>query len=168
MKKIIIAVTLPLLVAWSGLGFANTCYTVEGEVKTVNISDTTQVGSIELVLLDEGDNEAFRETGFLVGNVTEAGSLPKPTLLTHTALFSGGSFITQDDKAYVTGVRKLSEDGIPCSFFINEEITDIVLGTGFFADVESADIYADGYISACIADGENENEFELSGTLCTD
>ncbi|MDH3831371.1 MAG: hypothetical protein OEU48_06850, partial [Gammaproteobacteria bacterium] len=62
MKKIILAVILPLFATWSSICAPDTCYTVEGEVKTVNISQTTQIGSINILLLDEYDNEAYRET----------------------------------------------------------------------------------------------------------
>jgi len=140
---------------------------VEGEVKTVNVSGTTQIGSIDLLLLDEYDNEAFRETGGLTGTITGGDFFT--TYLSHTARFSDGStFVTSGDEAIATGVRKLAENGTPCSFFIDEKIANIVQGSGFFENVNAAEIHAVGYISACIADGENENEFELKGKLCVD
>jgi hypothetical protein len=167
LKKLILTVILPLFVTWSSICVSDTCYTVEGEVKTINISETTQIGSIDILLLDEYDNEAFRETGGLIGNITGGDFFT--TYLSHSAQFGDGStFVTSDDKAAVTGIRKQAENGTYCSFFIHEEITNIVQGSGFFANVNSAAIHADGYISACIADGENENEFELSGELCVD
>ena len=169
MKKTLLAITLPLFVTWSSICVSETCYTVEGKVKTVNVSETTQIGSIDILLLDEYGNEAFRETGGLIGNITGRGGF-LTTYLSHSAEFSDKStFVTSDDKAAVTGPRKQAENGTTyCSFFIHEEITNIVQGSGFFANVNSAAIHADGYISACIADGENENEFELTGELCVD
>jgi hypothetical protein len=140
---------------------------VEGEVKTINVSQTTQVGSIEVLLLDEYDNEAFRETGQLIGTITGGGI--GLTFLSHSARFADGStFVTADDTAVVTGLRKFDEDGTPCSFFVHEAITNIVQGSGFFSNVSEVEIEADGYISACILDGENENEFELTGKVCLD
>jgi len=166
-KKIILAIILPLFATWSSICASDTCYTVEGEVKTVNISQTTQIGSINILLLDEYDNEAYRETGGLVGNITRGDFFT--TYLSHSAQLSdGGMFVTSDDEAVATGIRKHAENGTPCSFFMHEKITNIVQGSGFFANVTNAEIHADGYISACIADGENENEFELTGQLCVD
>jgi hypothetical protein len=180
MKKIIVTVALPFFLAWSSVGLAETCYTVEGEVKTVNVSEEIQYGSIELLLLDQEDDEAFRENGILIGKVTGADVKlgVMTTYLSHTAFFDYDNiFITWGDAANidtskgVEGVRKWAEDGtetpLPCSFYISEEIKEIAFGTGFFAQtVRSVDIVADGYISNC--DGENENEFELTGELCVD
>lgn len=167
LKKIILAVILPLFATWSSICVSESCYTVEGEVKTVNVNETTQIGSINILLLDEYGNEAFRETGGLVGNITGGNFFT--TYLSHSAQFGDGStFVTSDDEANATGIRKLAENGAPCSFFIHEKITKIVQGSGFFANVNNAEIHVDGYISACIADGENENEFELTGRLCVD
>ena len=93
------------------------------------------------------------------------------TLLTHVSDFGdGNTFVTSDDEARITGLRKFAEDGMPCSFFIDEHITNMT-GTKFFANAGDIDIHAEGYIDACSTDGvswDNENEFELKGTLCLD
>jgi hypothetical protein len=166
MKSKIVAITLlasTTMIGYSNTSFAETCYTVEGEVKTENTSIVTQRGSIDLLLLDEYDNEAYRESGELNGMIY--GGNAHGLLLSHTAAFDDGStFTTFEDKAIITSIRKLAEDGMPCSFFIYEEITNIVQSSGFFANVNDVKIKADGYISTC--DGENENEFELTGRLC--
>lgn len=170
MYKIVLVAILTLFLFWSNLSFSNTCYTVEGEVKTVNISQKNQYGSIELLLLDENDNEVFRETGTLYGTITSSNFFT--TSLTHIATFKDGKdeirFVTSNDVATVTGVRKLAENGVPCSFKVSEVITNIVTGSGIFSNVNDVEIDGIGYISACIAEGENENEFELSGSLCVD
>ncbi len=167
MKKTLFVVTFSLFVAWSSICVSDICYTVEGEVKTVNTSPISQSGSIDLLLLDEYDNETFREGGELDGTII--GGNIDGLLLSHIAYYEGGStFTTINDQASVTGIRKLAEDGMPCSFFIHEEITNIVQGSGFFESVNNVKIHANGYVSTCIADGENENEFELTGTLCVD
>ena len=94
MKTKALAVALPFFAAWSSVSVSETCYTVEGEVKTVNVSETTQVGlvrdgrGIELLLLDEYDNEAFRETGDIVGTITGGGM--GITFLSHSASFGKG------------------------------------------------------------------------------
>ena len=165
MKNLLFVLALPLFVTWSSIFAAETCYTVEGNVKTLNVSGSTQVGSIEILLLDEHDNEAFRNSGDLIGTITGADTYGR-IVLSHTAIFNDGSaFVTSGDLAAITGIRKFSEDGLPCSYLVDEWISNMT-GSGVFENVISVDIQADGYISACIVDGENENEFELSGTLC--
>lgn len=110
---------------------AESCYTLEGEAKTINVSATAQLGTVELVLLDLHDQEAFRETGQLVGTIT--GQTLTQTFLSHTANFEDeSSFVTSGDAAYFTGVRAAGEDGNPCSFFVRKYVTEIVEGAGFF------------------------------------
>lgn len=155
---------------WSGGSFANICYTVEGEVETKNVSAINQSGTIKLVLLDESDNEAFRVEGPIFGTVTGF-EIPNKTILSHQVLpTDGNSFITTKDIAQIVGIRKVADNGEPCSFYIKENISNIAQGSGFFSNVSSVDIVADGYISACFDDlgnvTENENEFELAGSLC--
>jgi hypothetical protein len=165
MKQTSVTVLLPLFVLLSGSCLADACYTVEGEAKTVNVPEATQFGSIKLLLLDENDDEAFNERGDLIGTVTGANLML--TYLSHTASFEDDSkFISNDDEARIVGVRKFEEDGTPCSFYIHEVIRHIAKGEGFFEQVKEVQIDADGYVSNCI--DENENEFELSGRLCID
>ena len=166
MKSKIVAITLlasTTMIGYSNTSFAETCYTVEGKVKTENTSLATQKGSIDLLLLDEYDNEAYQGSGKLDGAIIGGNALG--LLLSHTAVFDDSStFTTFEDQAVITGIRKQAEDEQYCSFFILEKITNIVLGSGFFTNVNYVNIKADGYISTC--DGENENEFELTGELC--
>jgi len=108
-------------------------------------------------------NAMFSQTGSLVGNITGGGF--GVVSLSHVATFSSAqSFVTQDDQARITGVRDFLADGTACSYYIHENISKIITGTGFFGSVKSVNIYADGYISNC--PGENRNEFTLSGELC--
>lgn len=161
-------IVLPLFIIWSSTGLAATCYTVEGEVKTVNKSPIMQVGTLDLLLLDKFDNEAFRGTASLVGTIT--GADISAIFLSHTASFDEfNGFVTNGDRAVITGLRKFDDDGVtPCSFTVVEQISQIASGSGFFQNVSEVDIVAEGYISSCLLDGENENEFELSGTLCVE
>lgn len=142
------------------------CYAVRNtdssKVQTTNVSPTTQVGTIRLDLVNSAGERVFKETGDLVGTITGGGIAF--TLLSHTANFSGSSFVTVADRAIITGVRTVDDQGIPCSFFIDETISNIATGTGFFSNVQSVNIKADGYISFCPA--ENENQFVLSGEVC--
>lgn len=149
---------------------AETCYAVEGDVATTNVSATTQVGSIKLVLSGAGGDVVFDETGALVGTITGQGPIGQ-VFLSHTASFPTDSFVTNNDTAIITGIRKFDDQGIPCSFTISETISEIASGTGFFSSVSRVNIQADGYIAICLEGGniaENENEFELSGELCVE
>ena len=147
--------------------FSESCYSVGGKVKMVNLSDgITQSGTVKIDLTNSSGDETFISKGQLVGTITGPGPEYGTTLLSHTAILKdGSSFITNGDKAYITGVRALNADGLACSFYVQEYLTDITQGTGFFENVESVDILADGYISICLPD-ENENKFVLSGVCC--
>jgi hypothetical protein len=157
-----------LLVTWSGVAVSEICYTVEGEVKTENMIETgQQVGTIDLQLYNENDDEVFRETGNLIGHIT--GGSTGVTYLSHSAVFDDGStFLTNGDIASVTVIRKFGANNLPCAFDVQEVISHIASGTGFFNNVSRVEINADGYVNTCIAEGDNENEFQLTGTLCVD
>lgn len=162
-----LAVCCLLSATCSSVAVANTCYTVEGEVKTANVSPVMQVGSIDLQWYDDDDNEVFNQSGHLSGTITggEMGRM----YLSHSAGFDDGSeFHTTGDVAYIMGIRKVGADGMPCAFDVHEVISEIASGTGFFCAVSDVLINADGYVDSCIAEGDNENEFELSGSLCVD
>ena len=147
----------------SNTSFADTCLTATGTVITQNITSTQQIGQITLNLLNSSNNAAFSNTGSLVGNII-GGSFGVVSL-SHVATYSSGhSFVTQNDQARITGVRDSLADGSACSYYIHENISKIITGTGIFSNVKSVNIYADGYISNC--PGENRNEFTLSGELC--
>ena len=152
-------------------------YEVEGYVNTANITDTTQVGSIYIIIKDEDTNDVvFEDTGSLVGNITNVSvSFPPPeytplisTQLFHTASFRGNNtFVTNNDLAefnFIDDVRKVDIDG-PCSHWVYEEITEIAGGNKFFSDVTEVMIVTNnGYISNCT--DENQNEFDLYGYIC--
>ena len=168
------AVLLGAAVALSGPASASTaqnhvaaCYAVDGYVASVNASNVVQIGDIELDLFDSNNNLVFSDTGSLTGRIT-GGTISGP-LLSHVARFAGDGFVTNDDAAVITGIRKFDAQGLPCSFFIAETISDIAIGTGFFSGVSSVNILAEGYIAFCVAkngDTENENVFELAGEIC--
>ena len=150
------------------------CHNVNGSVTTENVTASLQTGSINLMI--GADGEVFSKTGSLVGNVTEQEGF-FTTWLSHVANFSNGrgnSFSTTGDKAVFAGVRLFDEegnelldkDGNYCSLYIHETISNIPHGTGFFNNVTDVEIFADGYISNC--PGENNNHFELSGTICVE
>ena len=173
MKKFIVS-ALPLVLSINlfspTVALAESCYSVGGKVKMVNNLDDqyqldgTQSGTIKIALTSSSGDEAFNSKGQLFGTIT--GQEYFVTTLSHTAtLKDGSSFITKGDKAYITGVRAVTPEGVPCSFYVQEYITDITLGTGYFESVESVNILADGYISTCLPD-ENENKFVLSGSIC--
>lgn len=161
MTKKILAVSFLLFIAWCGIAFSETCYSVDGTVNTINLSEDVQQGIIKLRLFDEyGD--AFNETGYIVGMVTDK-STQYLTYLTHTAIFQDGSmFVTDGDAAYCTGIKEYGENGSPCALYVHEEITHIVKGKGFFKKVSDAGVAADGDINIC----EGVNGFRLTGEIC--
>ena len=55
--------TILTLITLSTIGYAQTCYDVTGNVNTINISDTDQMGTIALILIDKKGNEAFNDSG---------------------------------------------------------------------------------------------------------
>jgi|GEM_PF-1505252 len=171
MKSKIVAITLlasTAIIGYSNTLFAEACYDAGGTVTTENVTSTLQIGNISLTLNDLDGGMVFSETGTLVGNITGTDSFGA-TLLSHKARFpQGNSFVTNDDRAELVFpyVRDSLEDGTPCSFWIHETISNIAKGTRFFSNVTSAEVFADGYISNCPHD--NENYFELSGTLCVE
>jgi outer membrane lipoprotein SlyB len=137
---------------------------VSGTVSTINISETQQVGSIELTLIKNGDGKVlFDQHGTVVGTITgtdtdEAG---RPvTILSHVISFDDGSSIeTMGDTATI--LYPTSEQ--LCSFVV-EEIISNFWGTQIFKRATGT-IRADGEISfppACA----NQNQFDLSGTVC--
>ena len=166
MKSKVLAITLlasTLIIGHSNTSFAENCLTATGSVITQNVTSTQQIGQITINLLNSSDNVVFSQTGSLVGNITGGGF--GVVSLSHVATFSNAhSFVTQDDQARITGVRDSLADGTACSYYIHENISKIITGTGIFGNVKSVNIYADGYISNC--PGENKNEFTLSGELC--
>lgn len=172
MKLKVAAITLlasTTMIGYSTASFADTCYDAIGSVTTENITSTLQIGNISLTLSDSG-SPVFSETGSLVGNITGADSY-FTTFLSHKARFpQGDSFVTNDDTAvpdyqYGTPVRT-EIDGVACSYWIRETISDIVKGTKFFKNVTSVNVIAEGYISSC--PNENENHFTISGELCVE
>jgi len=173
MKKKILAVLFLLFIVWCGIAFSKTCYSVEGTVNTINLSEEVQQGIINLQLFDEDDNDrepVFDETGDIVGIVTDS-STQGVTYLIHTATFEDGSkFVTYQDEASIINPWniKWAEDGSPCYIEVSELIRKIVKGKGFFKNVSSDSdgmaVKANGYINTCGSD--NENIFELTGKIC--
>jgi hypothetical protein len=157
------------LIANSKTSLAETCYKVEGTAVTENVTNTLQMGTMNLTLKEYSSGATvFNKSGSLVGNITGTDGFGA-TILSHTARFSqGNSFVTEGDKAVLVPpyVVDTLPDGITaCSFMIHETITHLVKGTNLFKNVaDSTEIYADGIVSQC--PGEPRNEFTLSGQLC--
>jgi hypothetical protein len=94
----------------------------------VNLGDgITQTGTVKIALTNSSGDEAFNSKGQLVGTIT--GQEGFVTTLSHTAILKdGSSFITKGDMAYITGVRAYTPEGVPCSFYVQEYLTDITQG----------------------------------------
>jgi len=171
MNSKVVAISLLASSSILGLGYSSItfadveyCYDVSGYVSTQNVTQTTQVGSIDLVIKSQVDpyDVVFEGTGNLVGNIT---SFPEtspsdPILLSHVAKFpKGNSFVTNGDEAYLW---PKGEDG--CLFDANETIKEIAGGTRFFKDVTNVKIQAYGEVSYCPQ--ANMNWFSLDGEVC--
>jgi hypothetical protein len=158
-----------LLSGYSGISLAESCYSVEGDTNTRNITPTLQIGDISLRLSDESGIEVLNESGPLIGNITGSEGIGT-VLLSHRASFPFGDiFVTKNDKAVLAApyVRAALPDGVTaCSFFMKETISEIANGKGLFSNVISVNILAEGYISNC--PDENRNEFTLSGNICVE
>lgn len=159
MKSKVVAITFlvpSLLIGYSGIIYAEECYSVAGSVTMQNVTQSTQIGNIDLIVSNEQD-VVFEDAGTLIGNITDPDTYP--IILSHVAKFSKGNhFVTNGDQAY------LIPTNIPCKFQAYEQITEIAGGTKFFKDVTDVYIQANGYVSYCPDD--NMNEFELSGSVC--
>ncbi len=165
-KKYTIWLALAATLACSPAAYSTTCLSVTGKVKTTNLNDITQSGTIKITLTDSNGDDVYSSKGALVGTIT--GAAGYTITLSHTAnLKDGNDFITSGDIAIITGIRDVSDEGLPCSFYVEEHITQISSETGFFANIESAHIVADGFTSTCLPE-ENVNKFELSGDICVD
>jgi len=154
-------------IGYSSTSFAEMCYGVDGSLTTENVTDSIQIGNINLTLTDTSGSQVFSETGSLVGNITGA-TATGATFLYHQARFpQGNSFRTEGDVAQIVGYPlAFEEDGTPCAFPILEKITEISKGTGMFKNVTHIEVTAQGTVSACSFN--NENSFELVGRLCVE
>lgn len=131
---------------------------VYGTVDTVNVSETIQVGTIHLKLINEKGDVKYEEDGAIVGRVTSSDPETGASTLDHHIFFTDGSTIeTTDDQAQL-----IPPFTSPCSFNVVETINNF-WGTKEFKRA-SGNIYANGTISFC--EGSNGNHFDLSGTVC--
>lgn len=162
-----LALTACLHLGSPGGASAEVCYGVTGSIESVNLSDTTQAGTLTLALSNAAGDLVFDQTGNLIATVT--GGALGGALLSHAASFDDGSFVTRDDRVRISDVRALDARGLPCSYFVAAWLTGIANGTGWFAGVSRLDLAAEGYVALC-AEGsgvaDNGNELELSGELC--
>lgn len=144
---------------------AETCYDVSGSVATTNVSPLVQTGEIDLTLSNE-TSVIFHKTGAIVGTITGTDGFGN-YLLSHTVKFPLlDSFVTRQDSVVMVSpyVRDTEVDGSVCSFYIHETSSHLLVTAGFFSGLSHYEMYADGYVSNCLAD--NHNEFTLSGTVC--
>jgi len=173
MKSKVVAISLFASSSILGLGYSSItfadvefCYDVDGYVSTQNVTQSIQVGSIDLVIKNQVDpnDVVFESTGNLVGSIT---SFPenypeKPILLSHAAKFpKGNNFVTNGDEGYL-----FPKDQYGCLFNAQEKIKEIAGGSRFFKGVTRVDIQATGEVSYCPQ--ANMNWFYLAGEVCFD
>jgi hypothetical protein len=166
MKKKTVAMSAAILSIAATSTMADTCpnnfreTAVTGTVTTTNISETMQLGSIEMQLTGVKQGKVrFDERGAIVGRITGQTQdiYGRPvTILNHTIVFEDGSTIeTSGDEATLNGYPDESGN-IPVT-----EIISNFWGTGAFKRA-SGTIHADGSINVY----GGQNEFVLSGTVC--
>ena len=164
-RRTILATSLSLLSTLAGNaiaegscpdGFKET--EVYGSVSTQTISETQQVGSIELELVRyENDKTLFNMQGAIIGTIVGKNDYEQ-ILLDHTIVFEDGSTIqTSGDTATPQGFVT------QCDMAVEELISNF-WGTGVFKRA-SGNIVANGTIGVCPPPG-NTNSFSLSGTVC--
>lgn len=132
--------------------------TVSGKVETINLSETLQLGEIELTLTSgKHGKTVFDETGGVIGRITESNPLTGESYLNHSIIFQGGTRIeTEGDYA------KIQYPLSACSFAVVETISNY-RGSGVFYGA-TGEIVATGTVS--VPPCPNKNEFTLSGTVC--
>jgi hypothetical protein len=139
---------------------------VSGNVTTLNVSETKQVGQICMTLIQTtSGREIFDDCGALVGKVTASDLQAGTSTLAHTAVFDFRNlFITQNDQAQITTPPLAYDDaGAPCAFGVSETISQIDKSAGIFRGGQ-INVTATGNISFC--PGNNLNTFTLQGEAC--
>lgn len=138
---------------------------INGNVTTINVSSTKQVGQICVTMIRSSNGrEVFNDCGALIGNVVSADLQAGSTILKHTALFDMRDIlVTRNDHAQITGIQNVDEKGTPCAFTIVESINEVEKGAGIFRD-SKINIAASGTISFC--PGNNLNLLTLQGEAC--
>ncbi len=143
--------------------------TISGKIRTTNLSDTVQTGSIWITIRLKGV-PFFIRRGQVIGRTLEQGidtNTGQPYAIVNHNIFFGFNTVlaTNRDLALLTPTR--FNNGVPCAFDVVEEITDTVGNNllGALSD-KASKIVAKGYISYC--PGSNRNSFELSGEVCLD
>ncbi len=153
--------SLAALQCASGLTHVN----VNGNVTTLNVSATKQVGQICVSMTKTADgSEAFNDCGALLGKVVTADAQTGGSILSHTAVFDlRHMFVTRHDQAQITGVLAVDAAGAPCAFSVVESISAIEKGAGIFRGGQIG-VTAVGSVSFC--PDKNLNTFTLQGEAC--
>lgn len=138
---------------------------VNGNVTTINVTPTKQVGQICLTLIESASGrEAFNDCGALIGRTLSSDPETGTSTQSHTAVFDlRNAFVTQNDQVQVTGVLAVDDTGAPCAFSVDETISEVQQGIGIFRGGSLA-VTAEGTVSAC--PNKNLNTFTLTGEAC--
>ena len=147
-------------------GTGLTHVSVSGNVTTLNVSATKQVGQICLAMIQSANGqEVFNDCGALVGKVVSADPQTGASTLAHTAVFDfRNMFVTKNDQAQIiTPPLAFDDAGAPCAFGVTETISELDKGAGIFRGGQ-VNITATGNISFCPS--QNLNTFTLQGEAC--
>jgi hypothetical protein len=173
MKNIYLLAACVTALFFSQITFAGgTCSKVgqvSGHIKSVNISDKIQSGSIMLKINVDG-RPFFYNRGKFIGRIVAQGvdaNSGKPyAFVNHNAFLGWRTVIaTSNDYALMTPTR--FHNGTPCAFDVVEEITNAV-GSGKLKTLtnNTHSVVAKGSLSFCPF--QNLNTLKLSGTVCLD
>lgn len=160
MKNFLVGGLVVLCGVHMGMAQAEDCKQtamVTGSVSTTNISETIQIGTVQIKLESDKGKPVFDEFGGIVGRIVSADPTTGTSILNHSMFFQDGTRVeTQGDVAQVQWPLST------CSFSVVETITNYQ-GSGEFEGMTGA-ITATGTVSVppCI----NKNTFEISGTVC--
>lgn len=140
---------------------------VSGKIRTTNISDSIQSGSVKIKIKVDG-RLYYASRGRVIGRIIEQGIDPstgQPYAILNHNMFLGWrtAVATSNDQAVLVPTRFYG--GAPCAFNVVEEITSAV-GSNRLRSLsnDGHHVKAEGSISFC--PGSNRNTFKLSGTVC--
>ncbi len=142
---------------------------VSGRIRTTNLSDKIQNGTIRMKI-KVGHRPYFFKKGRIIGRTVAQGidtNTGQPFAIMEHNMFFGWRTIlaTSNDQALLTPTR--FQNGVPCAFDVTEKIT-AAIGTNRLRSLSNNthEVVAKGSISFC--SDNNRNTFKLSGTVCLD
>lgn len=142
---------------------------VRGSIRSVNLSDKIQTGTVTLAI-HVNHRPYYFNKGRIIGRTVAQGidsNTGQPYAIMEHNMFFGWQTIlaTSNDQALLVPTR--FENGVPCAFNVTEKVTEAI-GTNRLRSLSNDKhaVIAKGSISFC--SDNNRNSFKLSGTVCLD